>query len=163
MNTHEAAKGPRKRDWRHYALRSLLIAVVVVLCGVTSFYFWFQHAIVEPHRVARQIQATIESLETKCPPSVRSEQWEIAIWWTCNLTGNSLLNEQGRLADLRRFQRELAAAAEGPVDMTTILWIWDEHARLTPAGKEYQRFRQIMLDAMQWHPGPEKGRPAAED
>ena len=40
--------------------------------------------------------------------------------------------------------------------MTTVFWIWDQHVRLTPAGKEYQQFRQQMLDQMQWHPDAEE-------
>jgi hypothetical protein len=33
--------------------------------------------------------------------------------------------------------------------MTTILWIWDQHAHLTRAGNEYQRFRQQMLEEIE--------------
>lgn len=140
---------PPKRHWYQYSLRDLLI-VMTVISIVMSRYAWFQHTQVEPHRVSRQIEATIDSLTPRCPPSVRKDQWEIAIWWTSNLAGNSLLKEEGDLDDLRRFQRELEEKAKGDVDMTTISWIWDRHAQLTPAGKRYQRFRQQMLDEMHW-------------
>jgi hypothetical protein len=123
---------------------------MTVVSIVMSCYAWFQHARVEPHRVSRQIEATIWSLASKCPSSVRKDQWEIAVWWTDNLTGNSLLKEEASLDDLRRFQRQLEEKAKGDVDMTTIFWIWDRHAQLTPAGKRYQRFRQQMLDEMHW-------------
>jgi hypothetical protein len=117
---------------------------------VMSCYAWFQRTQVEPHRVFRQIEASIFSLDSKCPPSVRKDQWEIAVEWTGHLTGNSLLPEEGDLGDLRRFQRQLEEKMRGDVDMTTIFWIWDRHAQLTPAGKRYQRFRQQMLDEMHW-------------
>jgi hypothetical protein len=123
----------------------------MTVCSIVmSCYAWFQHTQVEPHRVSRQIEATIDSLAPRCPPSVRKDQWEIAIWWTSNLTGNSSLWAEGDLDDLRRFQRELEEKAKGEVDMTTIFWIWDQHARLTPSGRKYQRFRQQMLDQMHW-------------
>ena len=86
---------------------------------------------------------------------MRSDQWEIAIWWTYNLVGNSQLPFEADLNDLRRFQLELEEKAKGEVDMTTIFWIWDQHAQLTRAGKEYQQFRQQMLDEMHWRPNPE--------
>jgi hypothetical protein len=140
---------PPKRRWYQYSLRDLLIAMTV--CSIVmSCYAWFQHTQVEPRLVSDQIEATIDSLAAKCPPSVRKDQWEIAIWWTSNLTGNSLLKPEGDLDDLRRFQRELEEKAKGDVDMTTIFWIWDRHAQLTPSGKKYQRFRQQMLDEMHW-------------
>jgi adenylosuccinate lyase len=77
-----------------------------------------------------------------------AKQWEIATWWTLTLTSNAALAEEAKLNELHRFQRELEEKAKGDVDMATILWIWDQHAQLTPTGKEYQNFRQRMLDDM---------------
>ena len=73
-------------------------------------------------------------------------QWSCAVACTINLVGNSLLPFEAKLDDLRRFQRQLEEKTAGDVDMTTILWIWDQHAHLTPAGKNYQEFRAQMLD-----------------
>jgi hypothetical protein len=140
---------PPKRRWYQYTLRDLLI-VMTVFSIVMSCYAWFQHTQVEPYRVSQQIEARICSLASKCPPSLRKDQWEIAVEWTGLLAGNSLPWGEADLDDLRRFQRELEEKAKGDVDMTTIFWIWDRHAQLTPSGKRYQRFRQQMLDEMHW-------------
>ena len=75
-----------------------------------------------------------------------AKQWETAVAWTINLHGNSLLQFQASLSDITEFRMELTDRLRGPVDMSTIEWIWDRFAALCPAGARYQRFRQIMLD-----------------
>jgi hypothetical protein len=143
-----------KRLRYHRGVRSLLIAAAVTACIAISFYVWFVHTKVEPYRAADQIYATIKSLASKCPATMRKEQWEVAMFWTANLAGNSLLPSQANLNDLRRFQHELEEKAKGDVDMALIFWIWDKHAELTPAGRSYQRFRKTMLDEMRWDEYP---------
>jgi len=74
-------------------------------------------------------------------------QWGLAIEWTLNLVGNSIPGQPDvDLSDLRRFQTELQEKAAGNVDLRTIHWTWDQVARLTRAGKEYQSFRRQMLE-----------------
>jgi hypothetical protein len=110
-----------------------------------SCFGWF-YRYHERRQVAYQIQATVKSLATKRPRTMTRGQWASAVAWTCNLAGNSVLGDEAQLGDLRRFQAELEEKTKGDVDMATIFWIWDQHARLTPAGKEYQKFREQMLD-----------------
>lgn len=154
MNTPESTSVRPEESRHQFSLRPFLV-VVTVLCVLLSCYVWFRKAVVEPRERAGQIKTIIDSLAAKCPSSITSDQWEIAMWWTHNLTGNSSLKEEAKLDDLRRFQNELEEKSRGDVDMTTIFWIWDQHAKLTPAGERYQRFRQQMLDQMHWRPGPE--------
>jgi hypothetical protein len=73
-------------------------------------------------------------------------QWKCALEWTRNLVANPLQPVEDDLDELRHFRTELQGKAEGNVDFSTIPWIWDEFARLTPAGKEYQRFGEQMLE-----------------
>lgn len=126
------------------------IAICVATCIVISLWVWIDHTIGKPRRLVSQIHVSIESLASKCPPDMTKEQWEVAVFWTNNLPGNCLLSGRVNLDDLRTFQRELEEKVQGKADMKLISWIWDEHARLTPAGQWYkQNFQRIMLDEMQ--------------
>ena len=130
--------------WYQYSLRRLFFAVTVC-CLVMSYLGWWYRTNVDLRDTADQIRASVLSLANKRPRTMTRGQWGCAVAWTNNLVCNSLLFE-GKLDDLRRFKRELAEKTKGAVDMETILWIWDQHSRLTPAGRKYQRFREVMLD-----------------
>jgi len=93
-----------------------------------------------------QILATVDSLEAKCPDTMTQPQWEVALVWTRSLVCNSLLKFEADLSELRAFRTELQGKAKGNVDFCTILWVWDQVACLTHAGKEYQYLRQHMLE-----------------
>jgi hypothetical protein len=134
-----------KRRWHQYSLRSLL--VFVTLCAAfLSWFGWWYRTRTELDARDRQILAVIGSLKDNRPPTMTKSQWDNTVTWTECLEGNSLLPFEANLDDLRRFHRELKEKTKGEVDMTTILWIWDRVAQLTPSGKRYQRFRQQMLD-----------------
>jgi hypothetical protein len=134
----------RGRLWRWCG-----VIAAVVICIVIAFGAWLDHTFGEPRRISDQIGDTIASLAKKCPPDMTQDQWNVAVSWTNNLPGNSLLL-YANLDDLRTFQRELEKKVQGKADMKLISWIWDEHARLTPAGQWYkQNFQRIMLDEMQ--------------
>ena len=75
-----------------------------------------------------------------------ARQWESAVAWTLNLHGNSLLQFQASLGDITEFRSELGDRLNGPVDMSTINWIWDRYAGLCSGGENYQRFRPQMND-----------------
>ena len=111
---------------------------------------WVEHTIGKPRRIRDQMQATIASLEKKCPPDMTQREWNVAVHWTLQLTGNTMLPGWADFDDMRRFQCELEVRAKGKVDMDLVLWIWDEVAKIDPAGLRYkQKFRTIMLDEMQ--------------
>ena len=151
MNTQTNESNSPRRLWRKYGLR-IFVFVLVIVTFLISFYVWFYYTKVEPMERSHQIWSTINLLEKKCPPTMNEKQWEIAIEWTLNLTGNSLLPFEAKLSDLRRFQHELEERAKGKIDMDIILWIWDQHALLTPTGKRYkQKYQQQMLDEMRFY------------
>ena len=138
----------RKRSPCQFSLRSMLIAVAV-LSVLVSCYAWFRRAVVLPREISQQIDATVESLAKKRPPTMTRGQWASAVAWTGNLVCCSALWSEADVDELRRFQRELEARAEGDVDMGTILWIWNEVGSLTRSGKDYQRFRPQMLEEIE--------------
>lgn len=147
MNSQRQPQSGRL-SWYQFSLRSLLIAVAVVSV-VVSCFAWWHRAVTERRELDRQIMVTVRSLAKKRPPNMTRGEWGSAVAWTELLVGNSLLPFEAEADDLRRFQRELEARAEGDVDMSTILWIWDEVGRLTRAGREYQRFRPQMLEEIE--------------
>jgi len=139
---------PDRVRWYQYRLRTLLIAFVVLSLPLGLYSRWARR-FNETGRLKKQILATVESLEAKCPDTMTQLQWEIAVEYTLHLVGNSLRPVEDDLDELRRFRTEFQAKAEGNVDLSTVLWIWEEFARLTPAGKQYQRFRRHMLEEIE--------------
>jgi hypothetical protein len=134
---------PKCRACRYSVLGAVAAAVVLgVLLSCFARWYWAATGFIEKER---QIKATVESLAKRRPHAMTRGQWGCAVAWTVNLVGNSGLQNESKLDDLSRFQRELDQRTKGEVDMATILWIWDQHAKLTRAGKEYQRFRRQML------------------
>jgi len=125
-----------------FSLKSLLLftagVAVVLACGR-----WYYQAIVEPHRESDAIQSLLHSLAKRRPANVTRGQWGSAVSWTLNLHGNSLLPFEADGPTLRRFRARLEERLAGPVDLSTIDWIWDEYALLTPHGREYQRFKEM--------------------
>jgi hypothetical protein len=126
------------------------IVAVVVICIVIAFVAWVEHTIGKPRRIRDQMQATIASFEKKCPPDMTQRQWDVAVSWTLQLTGNTMLPGWADLDDMRRLQRELEERAKEKVDLDLVLWIWDEVAKIDPTGPRYkQNFQQVMLQEMQ--------------
>jgi hypothetical protein len=128
------ARALASRRWR-------LGCGLILLCAILgSLYFWF--GVVEPVREWRQwhnrVQADIKSLASKRPPDITRGEWEWVVGWTVNLHGNcgSEWNNFNSV-EMQSFAEELERRLQGPVDMRTIDWIWDEYARLTIYGKRY--------------------------
>jgi hypothetical protein len=121
-----------------------IISMIILLC------YWLDYTLFKPQRIGEHIHKSIYSLITKCPPNMNEDEWEAAVGWTYQLSGNSSLIVNVNASDLGRFQRELDERIKVKVDMNLILWIWDEHAKLTPCGKNYkQNYQKRMLDEMQ--------------
>lgn len=117
----------------------LMIVAVPAVMGVRS--------VVQINRrraVSREIEGTIRSLVSRRPSGVTRGKWGSAVAWTLNLHGNSLIWVETEEATLRRFQGSLHNKIAGIVDMATINWIWDEYTKLTPHGRSYQRFKELM-------------------
>lgn len=98
----------------------------------------------------RRIGQIIEAMAQRQPEGLNRGQWLCAVGWTCNLHGNGCLWAADS-AEVNRFQNELEIRANGDVNLDTIYWIWDEYAKLTSAGKDYQKFRQTMQEELAGH------------
>jgi hypothetical protein len=131
-----------------FGLRALLLSVG--LLGVMfGGYAWFDRTIAEPMRRVALIERQIESLAARRPSNLTPRQWESAVAWTLNLHGNSLIRFQAETDEIVAFQQRLGKQLAGPVDLTTIHWIWDEYAQVCPGGANYQRFREMMIEEIE--------------
>lgn len=123
-----------------------------ILIGTAIFFTLFTAAhlvpyfLGEPMRRQREIGDMVMSLVDRRPPEITRGQWGSAVAWTRNLIGNSMLLAADDMRPIADFQKRLQEKLNGKVDMTTIDWIWEECARLTPQGANYQKFRPVMLE-----------------
>jgi hypothetical protein len=135
--------------WRNIAIIVSCAVICAVIYIVISYLAWIDNTVGQRRHISKQIDKSLEVLFTKCPPDMMEEEWNAAVGWTWQLSGNSVLMK-ANLNDLRSFQCELEKRVKGKTDMNLILWIWDEHAKLTPAGQWYkQQFQKVMIDDMQ--------------
>lgn len=114
--------------------------VVAILIATAGGVFWF--SVVDPaRRHAEFCQATkaeFESLAKKRPPTITRRQWQNVVSWTLNAHGNCLQFAQNLPQSERdRFLTQLRQRLQGPVELETVDWIWDEIMRLTPNGRRY--------------------------
>jgi hypothetical protein len=138
----------RHRKWYYIST----IVSFAIICILIFMWIWYDYKIAKPLRESFQIMYnindTIKSLEYKYPPDITHDQWNVAVMWTYELSGHSLLF-RSKMKDLRRFQNELDERVKGKVDMNLIFWIWDEHAMIAPLGQWYkQKYQKDMLDEM---------------
>ncbi len=131
-------------------------AFVAIACA----FAWFRH-IQEPYRETQKLHNLIQSLGSRCPPDMKQTQWEVAVDWTNNLNGNSLVWGFKDGAAIKKHRQEIEARLQGHVNMDTIIWIWDRYAVLCPAGSRYQQWRQVMLDKIAKAGSSPSGRSAA--
>jgi hypothetical protein len=120
------------------ARRWLLVCGVLFLAAAAGFWV----GVVEPARrhaaFCREVRADLQSLARKRPPTVSRKQWENVVARTLNAHGNCLTFHADIPQDeMERFAAELKRRLAGPVDLSTIDWIWDEIVRLTPGGQRY--------------------------
>ena len=116
--------------------------------------FWLR--VFEPfrrhHEFCRTTRAELETLAKKRPTGISRKQWHHIVNWTLNAHSNTLVaTRQMPREEMDRFETELKQRLQGPVDLGTIDWIWDEFVRLAPGwGPSYSE---------RWRPtSPEKLR-----
>lgn len=126
-----------------FSLRKILL-IMVAISAVLAIYAHFERQWFSPLRRSHQITDAIESLRARRPSDVTPEAWQAAVDWTRNLHGNSLVPFEASDQQIKVFQEDLNERLAKQVDLDTIYWIWDAYAKLTPAGKRYQRFRSQM-------------------
>jgi hypothetical protein len=124
-------------------LSSLIVVAICTTVFVTSIKPTLDH-----QRWHFRVHSSIKRLAARKPPEVEQEQWTQAVLWTLNADANccavaEFLKLRDR-AELRKFADELDHRIDGPVDLKTIDWIWDEFERISKYGKKYSD---------KWRPG----------
>ena len=142
---------PKRKSARQArsSLRLEILLSALITAGISTIVFV---TLIKPtldhRRWFNQVDASIESLATRRPPGVDQDQWMLAVLWTQNANANccamaEFLKTRDRAA-LERFADELEHRIQGPVDLKTIDWIWDEFERISKYGKHYSD---------EWRPG----------
>ena len=148
MTADATSDKSNRRSAIRFGIRSLFL-VLTVLAVLFAAYGWLYRQIIEPRQQANAIEKQLEALAGRRPKGLTPRQWESAVAWTCNLHGNSLLKYQADGPTIRGFEKRLARKLAGNVNLETIHWIWDEYAAICPGGKNYQRFRAVMVDEIE--------------
>jgi len=116
-----------------------LVAVgLLLVTGGGVFWVWKIEPIRQHHEFVRRVNHQVEALAKRRPPNVTPRQWENVVAWTSNAVGNCLSYEPNlSAAERQRFEAEWTRRLEGPIDLATIDWFWDELVRLTKHGPQY--------------------------
>jgi hypothetical protein len=138
----------KRKLMRHarFSLLEILVSALITAGICTMVFVTWIKPIRDHQRWFFRVHASIKSLATRRPPGVDQEQWTQAVLWTLNADGNcctvaDFLKTRDR-AELQRFADELERRIDGPVDLKTIDWIWDEFERISKYGKTYSdKFR----------------------
>ena len=127
-----------------------LIGVACVICATTivvvAFCMW-AHQRGERRQLEAVIESHIKSLAYKRPSELSKLEWESAVAWTLNLHANSLLSHEANHAAIASLEQEIRERAEGKeVSLEVIVWIWNAYANISPHGREYQKWKPVMLE-----------------
>jgi hypothetical protein len=110
------------------AILAVLLAYFLVPLGRLTVY----------HRVQREMDAAIRALEYRVPPGVSPAVWECAWGWTSTAYGNVCFSEEHvSTEELYRLRKDLMPKLQGPVDLQTLVWVWDRLAQTGPHGRRY--------------------------
>jgi hypothetical protein len=116
-------------------VKAIWAIVAIVVLGIAFVVFpQMRHV----HNCQR-VEADVRALALKRPADVTRDQWQYMVGWTINDVGNCLASpryaDSGKLA---QFANELHLRCAGKIDVSTIDWIWDQIAEMSPNyGKPY--------------------------
>ena len=83
----------------------------------------------------RRIEARIRELPAKRPAEVPLGQWEFMVGWTMNLHANCGAYDWKHRGRRWQFLEDFERRLQGPVEVATIDWIWDEYVRNAKGGQ----------------------------
>jgi hypothetical protein len=127
------------------ARRVWLALIGCMFVGSVAFWWYKVEPIRRHFEFCREVKSELGTLAKKRPAGITREQWQQIVAWTLNAHANTLVATSRIPPDEReRFVAELRRRLQGPVDLGTIDWIWDEFVRLAPGwGPSYSE---------QWRP-----------
>ena len=126
------------------------MVLIVVILSIPGLALW--HFKIRPHREGmrtdKQMQRAILQLATKCPADVSRERWAHCIGWTWQLHGNYGPYWHWDQDERQGFIEELEQRVNGPVDMATIDWIWNQYVEHADGGENYEGYRPTRPESL---------------
>lgn len=145
IETSEGAprKGASRRTWL------LLIILLLVSFGHLILLPWFLH-VQKWRRFTRLltlIRTSINAFRARRPADVPEAQWEEAVSWTANVVVQDFFTPNDtEYPGLVRLSSGLEERLKGPVDLTTLQWVWDQCAEACGGPQSFGiRFRDVKL------------------
>lgn len=123
--------------------KTVVISLIALISIGLSIYFsvWANAWMAQQRTfyAARQrIDTALRALDTPPPNVKRPGAWRAAVDQTTTAIGNIL--HSPTMVDKQRllqFEQKLKSKLAGPIDVNTILWIWDQLAQFGPFARNY--------------------------
>jgi hypothetical protein len=97
--------------------------------------------------MATEILYAIVALEKRVPNGVDPSNWKSAVQETAIAHYNTCwCSHPPTIEELDRLRNDLDARLRRPVDIQTLLWIWDRLARTCVGGKDFTDRYKVRLD-----------------
>lgn len=117
--------------------------------GFAGVFGWASNRAAAHARWYRRVELQILKLAPRCPTEVTPAQWAQCLLHTWNLHCNfghwSYFPHDQREPFIAEFEERL----NGPVNLGTIDWIWDDYSRRVPRAASYLRYRPTTLQMLE--------------
>jgi drug/metabolite transporter superfamily protein YnfA len=138
------------RIWLRRPSSWVTILVAVPILTVFAVFAWRVASQATRAKASESLLHTIDSLVLLTPRDRTADEWNVLVYWTHNLHGNSILQVYAKRADIIRLQQDINDRIQSDADTSTILWIWERYAALTECGERYrQKYQSVMLAEME--------------
>ena len=137
-----------RRGFRARLLWTILLLLPLICCvGFITPVVLYVARYWEFQRVHQQTTDKIRSLAGRCPTDVSPAQWQRAVDWTANLICQVYFVPAASDPDsLKELRDALDDKMRGPVDLTTLQWVWEHCEKAPRSNAEYAiRFRSIRV------------------
>lgn len=127
-------------------VRTLLLAVAL-LAPPLAYFAAPLARIIEWGRLERRTDAAIRALRPSPDRGVNPAIWDCAHGITATAFANVCFSPSHvSTAEMERFRGDLDARLRGPIDLDTLVWIWERLAETGPHGRGYaERHGDLLL------------------
>lgn len=118
----------------------LLVALLTVVIGAVAYQLIRV-------RLADSLLHKIDLLVLRPPDDMTELEWAMLVYYTHNLHGSAIPQQEMSIAELRSLHRDLDSMLESGPNRNSIDYLWDEYARLTEGGAWYRELYESDRDA----------------
>lgn len=120
-----------------FRLRTLFWLVGVATIVMALFASFLR--ITEYPRLQQSGAQIVESLRTRRPNDVPPQTWDEATGWAITAYHNICFSDgHAPLNELKAFIHDAEIKFNGPVDLSTVDWVWARLAKTGPHGQQYR-------------------------